>query len=75
MTTVANCSTIQEAHLIKIRLESRGIEVFIPDEFTAQMDPPLFYATTSGVRIQVADEDVEAAKRVLAEKPDEDKNT
>ncbi|MEZ5300500.1 MAG: DUF2007 domain-containing protein [Verrucomicrobiales bacterium] len=66
MTTVANCANIGEALRIRIALESQGIDVFVPDETTATL-VPFQFSTKSGVRVQVADENAEEARRILAE--------
>ena len=66
MIDVANVMTIQEAQNIKMQLGSCGIEAFIPDEVSAVLTPHHFM-TPTGVRVQVADEDEEAAREVLAE--------
>ena len=68
MVTVAKCFDINEAELLKMRLEASGINVFIPDETMARIEPPVFLSP-SGVRVQVAEEDVEAAQKVIAQKP------
>jgi hypothetical protein len=64
MVTVATCSDIWEAERLKMRLEAHGISVFIPDENMARVNPPIFL-TSTGVRLQVADEDAEAARKVI----------
>lgn len=56
MKTVANCSSLQEANLVRMRLNAAGIECFIPDENSAGV-APFHLATRAGVRVQVADED------------------
>lgn len=66
MKDVANVMTIQEAQNIKMQLGSCGIEAFIPDEVSAVVAPHHFM-TPTGVRVQVADEDEEAALEVLKE--------
>lgn len=66
MVTVANCSTLPDAMSVKIALDAVGIESFIPDESIAVSAPHLLFATKSGVRVQVADEDAELAMSVLA---------
>ncbi|MDB6109285.1 MAG: hypothetical protein JWR69_1035, partial [Pedosphaera sp.] len=43
-----------------MQLEAAGIPAFIPDELSAGIAPYLFF-TASGVRVQVADQDVEEA--------------
>ena len=70
MVTVATCSNIAEAELLQSLLADSGIECFVPDELFG-----------GNVRLMVADERAEEAKRVLAEAqthdesadPDEDK--
>jgi hypothetical protein len=65
MTTVVHCSSISDALLKKSLLEGSGIRAWVPDELTSQIAPPYVFAG-SGVRLQVEDEDVEEARRVLA---------
>ena len=66
MITVAKCGDINEAVQLRMALEAHGIAAFIPDENMAGIDPPLFL-TPSGVRVQVAEEDVEAAQSIINE--------
>ena len=65
MKTVAACAEISEAQLIRSVLEGHGIEAVIPNEQTAEIAPPYLWAS-GGVKVQVADEDAEAAAEVLA---------
>jgi hypothetical protein len=64
MTTIQNCFDLTQAQNLKMILESCGIPTFIPDEFSAGIAPHLFM-TSSGVRLQVADEHVDEAKMIL----------
>lgn len=64
MTTIATFSKPEEAHLLRMRLGSEGIEAFIQDENLVQMDWLLSNAV-GGVRLQVADEDAEAALELI----------
>lgn len=64
MTTIAQFSKAEDAHLLRMRLEAAGIEVFIQDENTVQVDWLLSDAI-GGVRVQVADKDLEAATEIL----------
>ena len=64
MITIANAQDVTEAYLIKSRLEAEGIAAFIPDENTSQIQPILNYSI-GGVRVQVANDDVEEAKLIL----------
>ncbi len=66
MVTVARIGDIQEAVRLKMALESKGISAFIPDEYTAYNAPPQFLTSPSGVRVQVDEKDVEAARKVIA---------
>ena len=68
MRTVANCLNISQAHRIQILLDANGIRSFIPDENVAIVAPYLF-ATKSGVRVQVFDEDETRAKSVISDSP------
>ena len=66
MVTVARFGNIQEAVRLKLALEAQGISAFIPDEYTAYNAPPQFLTIPSGVRVQVDQRDVEAARKVIA---------
>jgi thiamine monophosphate synthase len=62
MTTVAECSSMDEAALLRSLLEGSGIPAFVPDELTVT-----YRGQAGGVRLQVADEDAETARTILAE--------
>jgi hypothetical protein len=64
MTTIATCSNLAEAELLKSLLEDSGIAAFLPEEITANAAPQLLFG--SGVRVQVGDEDAAVARQVLA---------
>jgi hypothetical protein len=64
MTTLATYGNLEEALLARARLEDSGIEAFIPDELTASSGFGVFNAI-GGVRLQVEDEDVPIASKVL----------
>lgn len=66
MITLATFSTPEEAHLFRARLEAGGIPAFVQDECLVQMDW-LYSNAVGGVRVQVADEDAEAARAFLAD--------
>ena len=68
MTTVATCTLLVEAQLIRANLESSGLTVTIPDEFTAETAPHLVLPL-GGVRVQVNDEDAARAREILAAPP------
>ena len=67
MTTIAQPDNVQEALFFKSLLASNGITAYLPDEFTSQNLLPMMLS--SGVKVQVEDEDAEAARAVLAQKP------
>jgi hypothetical protein len=61
MKTVADCPTSDEARLVQSLLSSFGVTAYLPDELSVAYPP-----TVSGVRVQVADEDAETARSILA---------
>jgi hypothetical protein len=63
MTTIATCSNIAEAELLKSVLDNAGIAAFLPEETTAYTAPQLVFA--SGLRVQVEDEDAATARKIL----------
>jgi len=65
MITVAECSNVDEALMIKSMLAGNGIEALVPDEFTAQNAPPYLFAGR-GVRVQVHEEDAKTAREIIA---------
>jgi Putative prokaryotic signal transducing protein len=65
MVTVANCYDLNEARRLQIALGASDIPSFIPDEATAQNAPYVFIATSSGVRLQVAEEHAAEARRII----------
>ena len=63
MTTIATFNKPEDAHLLRLRLESGGIAAFLVHENVTQME---WSFLTGGVRVQVANEDVAAAREFLA---------
>lgn len=63
MVTVAAFFKPEEAHLARMRLEAAGIEAFLRDENFTQIWG--FSVDSGGVKLEVADEDAEAALAVL----------
>jgi rubredoxin len=63
--TIATFSKPEEAHLFRTRLEAAGIPAYVQDEHLIQMDW-LYSNALGGVRVQIADEDVQAALEFLA---------
>jgi predicted nucleic-acid-binding Zn-ribbon protein len=62
MITIATVSYLQEADAMRVRLETDGIAVFLPDEFTFAS----FGTGLIGVRIQVDEADAARAREILA---------
>jgi hypothetical protein len=62
--TIATFSKPEEAHLFRTRLEAAGIPAFVQDEHIVQMDW-LYSNAIGGVRVQIADQDIEAAREFL----------
>lgn len=58
--TVSTFNNLQEAEVARLALSAEGIESFLPDAYTATIYP---YAT--GIRLQVDEDDAEAADAVL----------
>ncbi len=67
MVTIAHCPSVDEALMLKSMLAGSGITAFVPDELTAQTAPPYLFASSTGVRVQVAEEDAETALALIAE--------
>ena len=64
MTTLITCSNIAEAQLLKSLLDDSGIRAYLPEELTANAAPQFLFS--SGIRLQVEDEDADEARRVIA---------
>jgi len=62
MVTIATVNYLQEADAMRVRLETDGIAVFLPDEFTFAS----FGTGLIGVRIQVDEADAARAREILA---------
>lgn len=60
MITIAAFPSPEDAHLFRAFLGSRGIEAFVQDEFICQIYW-LYTNAVGGVRVQVYEEDEEAA--------------
>ena len=65
METVATFAEVAEAQVIRSVLEGHGINAVIPHEQTAEIAPPYLWAS-GGIHLQVAEEDLAAAREVLA---------
>lgn len=63
--TILTFTYPHEAHLVKTKLASEGIETFMKDELTAQVNN--FYSNAiGGVKLQVRSEDYDDAFRILS---------
>jgi Putative prokaryotic signal transducing protein len=60
MKTVAECTSVDEALVLRSLLEDCGIRSYVPDELSVT-----YRGQPGGFRLQVADEDAEAAKKIL----------
>jgi len=69
MITIATFSKVEEAHLLRMRLEDTGIPAYLPNENTIQVDWGLTNVL-GGVEVVVVDEDADAAKIVLTTMPE-----
>jgi hypothetical protein len=65
MTTIATFSKPEEAHLFRMRLGAAGIPAFVQDEHVVQLYW-LYSNVIGGVRVQIADDDLAAAREFLA---------
>ncbi|HMD62240.1 MAG TPA: DUF2007 domain-containing protein [Opitutaceae bacterium] len=63
MTTVAECASLEEAEILRSLLADCGVKAYLPEELTVP-----FRGIVSSIRVQVADEDAESARRILAAK-------
>ncbi|HZL43439.1 MAG TPA: DUF2007 domain-containing protein [Verrucomicrobiae bacterium] len=67
LVTVATFKSVEDAGMLKARLEGAGIEACIPEEFSAH----LFWTMTPNpiecVTVRVAAKDYEAARQLLGE--------
>lgn len=62
--TVARFSNSFDMHVIKFRLENEGIECFVRDEHTITANP-LYDIPMGGIKLQVMEKDLEAAREIL----------
>ncbi len=64
MTTVAHCTSIDHALVLRSLLEDCGIAAFVPNELSTQ-NQPLDFASATNIRVQVAEQDSETARAIL----------
>jgi rubredoxin len=67
MVTIQTCSTLPDAQVLQSYLGGSGIPSFLPDEMTLQ-NYWLWTNAIGGIRIQVAEEDVERAREILRDR-------
>lgn len=72
MKTLATFRKAEEAHLVRMRLEDAGIPAYLRDEYITQLGGAwMFPGEHGGVKLEVDDEDYDAAKAFLAEEAGE----
>ncbi len=65
MVTIASFSKAEDAHLLRLRLEAAGIPAYLRDENMTQTWGGSL--DLGGVKVEVDEEDVEAARAVMEE--------
>lgn len=65
MRTLATLADPDQAHLLRARLEGSGIRAFVRGDNIVSLDLLASFAAGGGVRVDVADEDYEAALALL----------
>jgi hypothetical protein len=68
MITVATFSKPEDAHLLRLRLGAGGVDAYVQDENMVQMNW-LYSNAIGGVRVQIAETDLEAAREIAAAPP------
>jgi hypothetical protein len=63
MTTVAECATAEQAEVLRSLLADCGVVAYLPDGLLVT-----YRGIVGSLRVQVADEDAESARRILAAK-------
>lgn len=64
LVTIAACALPHDADLARNALEGHGIRVYVGDAFLPAVNP-IYSRAAGGIRLQVAEEDVEYAAEVL----------
>lgn len=65
LVVIASFDNLSEAELAKARLESGGIQSFLRDDYILRVYP-LISKATGGVKLEVREEDAQAAYQILA---------
>ena len=68
MVTIASFTKVEEAHLLRMRLEDAGIAAYLRDENITQIWG--FSPDLGGVKVEVAEEDWDAAQAVSNAEPE-----
>ena len=68
LVPVARCRGAVEAHLVRSRLESAGVQAFLTDEHIVSVQW-LYSTAVGGVKVLVQDRDVEEAREILSPRP------
>jgi len=63
VVTVAECSSIEQAELLRSLLAGCGVAAYLPDELAVT-----YRGVLESIRVQVAEEDAETARTLLADK-------
>ncbi|MGB0887081.1 MAG: DUF2007 domain-containing protein [Vicingaceae bacterium] len=66
LVTVRTFDSPIDAHLLKTKLESEGINCYLQDEHSISIDPMHSYAL-GGIKLQINDADIEKTKAALKE--------
>ena len=64
--TIRTFDHAMDAHLLKSKLESEGVECFLFDENTVSINP-LYGIATGGIKLRVIEEDAERAMAILSD--------
>jgi len=64
LITLTICDNAFEAHNLKNRLEAEGIQAFIFDENLISLNP-LYSQAIGGIKVKIAEEDLELAEKVI----------
>ena len=69
-TTLEVVSDLAQADMLCAFLDAHGIETFLPEQGFAMVDP-LMAGAVGGIRVQVRQRDLAAARRLLGKEQDE----
>lgn len=76
MITIRTFDNTIDAHLLKTKLESEGIECFLFDENTVSVNP-LYNITVGGIKLKINERDLEKTRGIISlieDKPLSDAN-